>query len=564
MFALVGFSLVLAVTMQIPQWLHMRHPLSQGLPVPLNSDEDIYLARVQETLLGRFTFAEEPFTGHPSIQGTQFAFIERAYGLMFGWTGFNAMTVLSVMDSVMPVLVFLSLVAFFRVCGFRKWHAFGAAVVFCVLQLYNLNRPIHMRASFLPVVWACIGVVWAARMQWRGVVLGGALLGMLVSVYVWSFAFAWAFFGVYFLWEFLEWLYTLWIKHQKLASSRLRRITHTLGSVFWFTRPRKPALPNAPWQFLLMTACVGVAFAIPAISQYFSLMTHTLYEYGSFRSGMHPGHMPESIPYSVLFVCMVLSCGFALYTNYRALKPYQPAVVIIVAACIYMNQQVVHGIVFNFVSHGIFSLATAALCAVLLYVATRQHALLIGAVAACVYLAAIGYDGRYIVGQWQVNETRFAQQHLRSAIEPLNAIPRTRILAGSTTSSFIASFTKHDIVFSLYLKNVLMTHGELASRFCLTMLPLPPEERRIEDHRHLIFPDATAAFGGDLRAEEERLVRNACTELDLEPALALETYEISYIFWDKRNQPTWDVSRLGVKLEETASGDGWVLYRILP
>ncbi|MDP7069041.1 MAG: hypothetical protein QF815_00815, partial [Candidatus Peribacteraceae bacterium] len=115
--ALAGFSIILALLMQGPQLLHDRHPLSRGIEVRLNDDEEIYLARIQEALTGRPELSAEAFTGHPGLTGTQFALIERLYGQAFSGTDWRAADVLRLMDSLIPVLIFLSLFLFFRLAG---------------------------------------------------------------------------------------------------------------------------------------------------------------------------------------------------------------------------------------------------------------------------------------------------------------------------------------------------------------------------------------------------------------------------------------------------------------
>jgi hypothetical protein len=179
-----------------------------------------------------------------------------------------------------------------------------------------------------------------------------------------------------------------------------------------------------------------------------------------------------------------------------------------------------------------------------------------------VYLAAIGYDGRFILKQWQVQEGRFANQHLAETLPILDELPRARILSDPATQAFIASNTHHDIVYSIYLKNVLMTHQEIALRFCLTQLPLRPDKRNIVDRDHLVYPDAVSAFGGDTRKQEEALVSAACRELDLDPNISIRTFEVSHILWNKRQEPDWNIGRLRMDLEEVASGETWVLYKI--
>ena len=560
--SLAGCSVILAVIMVMPQLLHMNSPLYKGISVQLNSDEPIYLARVQESLSGRPELAAEAFTGHPGLLGTQVAFIESWYGRMFRWTGWRAATVLDFMDGVVPMLVFLSLVVFFRLSGLSRKLALGAAVTLCLIELYSLGRPIHMRASFFIMLWSLIGILYAVRGRWWGAVLGGWLLGLLIGVYLWSFTFAWAFWGIFFAWELLEWGYGKWQDHKKLAHSKIRRAMCTAWSLLWHVRPRKPTWNPERWHILAIVGLIGVLCGLPAIAHLVNMTLHPLYEYGSFRSGMHHGRAPESWPYTILFFVMIVSVIFANLKQYEDLRRYRPLCVVILAAFVYMNQQFVHGITFNFVSHGILSMATAAVSMVFLYAVLRSRWLALGALAACVYLAAIGYDGRYVLKQWNVPEGRFANQHLASALLVLDDLPRSRILSDPSTQSFIASNTHHDIVYSIYLKNVLMSHQEVASRFCLTQLPLRPDMRLISERGHLVYPDAVSAFGGDLRAQEEAMVFAACRELDLDPNISIRTYEVSHILWNKRQVPNWNIGRLRMDLIEIASDETWVLYKI--
>jgi hypothetical protein len=67
---------------------------------------------------------------------------------------YNSATVLQVMDSVVIVALFLILFWFFRLCGFSRALAYGGSVAFILIELYNLNRPIHQGGSFLLVLLA--------------------------------------------------------------------------------------------------------------------------------------------------------------------------------------------------------------------------------------------------------------------------------------------------------------------------------------------------------------------------------------------------------------------------
>lgn len=539
--------------MQVPQWKHMQSPEYQGLLVELNSDEAIYLARVQESLSGRPEQSAEAFLGDSSVQGSQFAFIEKWYGNIFRFTGWNAAEVFQLMDSVIPVLIFLSLFFFLQLCGFEKKYAFIGAAVFCLCQLYNLSRPIHMRASFLLMMWSLIGITAAYRKRWWGVCIGGGLLGLLVGVYVWSFVFAWIYWGVLFCIALLEWMIPG-------KSSRIQRFTHRISHFFH----HKNICTFQVWHFLLITGLIGGVAAIPSVIQYIHLVSHPLYAFAKFRSGIHPSHLPESFVYSALFLTMTFGVVMAYIKHHAAMKRLTPIIALVLTALIYMNQQVVHGLTFNFVSHGIFSLMLAAISVVLLPLTLRPKWLLLSAAAAAVYIAAITYDGRYVIRQWTVQESKFTQQHLASAFTVLNDMPRMRILSDPQTSSLIAGHTKHDIVYSIYLKNTLMTHTEIALRYCATQIPLPTKLRHIDDEKHLIYPDAVSAFKGDVRAHEVALVKTACADVELDPVGTLDTFEVSDILWNKVAQPHWDMSRVNRPLQLIQETDTWALYHIIP
>jgi hypothetical protein len=129
---------------------------------------------------------------------------------------------------------------------------------------------------------------------------------------------------------------------------------------------------------------------------------------------------------------------------------------------------------------------------------------------------------------------------------------------------FIAGFTKHDVVYDLYLKNVLLSHQAIAERYCVTQLALPPSEWKIAERQHLIYPDANSAFKNDpsVREREVAMVQEACTRLSKDPQAALQKFGVQYVLWDKKRQPAWDLKRLKVALEEVGNEEGWLLWKI--
>ena len=86
-------GLLLGLIIQIPQWIYSLDSRYHGIPVHLNSDEGVYLARVEEALTGRPMQAAEAFIGDPAIKGTQPAILEHVTGVLFSWSGWRAATV---------------------------------------------------------------------------------------------------------------------------------------------------------------------------------------------------------------------------------------------------------------------------------------------------------------------------------------------------------------------------------------------------------------------------------------------------------------------------------------
>lgn len=535
---ILGTAAFFAVLIQVPQVLHVLDDRYQGVLVALNSDESVYLARVQEALSGRPAMTAEAFIGDPRLQGTQLALLEEWYGRLFSWTDLRAAEVLQIMDSINVFLLFILLWMFLRLCGFSLRHALIGACLFVIIELYNLNRPVHLAGSTALTLASIVGMMLGVRFRIMFGIAGGVLLGTLVGVYVWSWMWAWTAWGVLLL----------------IAIAEPDRGASGLG---WRKFVSKEV------QRLLLFGFVGLVFALPHGWHLWSLSQHPLYEQAVFRSGMHPGRAPESWPYSILFTAMVV-CVLAAYRRDPSLRRYQGALMTIATAWIVIHQQAVHGIVFNYVSHELLLLVISALSVLLLWWVTRTRLLLVGACAAAVYLAAVAYDGRFVIKQMKPTDGRFAEQHLAAALPLLDALPRTTILSSIEGSSFIAGQTHHDVVYSVYLKNVLLSHEQIAERYCLTVLPVAAQDRRISDQKYLIYPDADAAFAADptVREREVAMVERACEAFDRHPQEALEKFGVTHVFWDERNDPKWELSRLGSPLKRIFAGEGWSLWKV--
>jgi len=527
----IGWSIVLALLMQGPQVLRMMRPEFQGVLTVLNSDETVYRARVQEAIMGRPEQAAEAFVGDPNLRGTQPAVLEAAIGILFSPTDLRAPTVLQILDSVIPVLLFLGIVAFFGLSGIPLGWAVAGGIVFTTLELYNLNRPVHQAGSTLVVVAAMTGILLGLRGSALAAAVGGALLGSLFGMTFWPWSFGWAWWGIMLV------------------------ITAAVA-----LRSRASILTDRSVRALLIAGCFGVLAGLPFILQLFGASRDPLWPDAVFRSGMHPSRLPESWAYSVLFFVIVGGMLGTFLRNER-MRRHTPLLAMVVSLFIVMHQQVIHGQVFNFVSHYLMFMVVAAVGAVCLAAIHRRPLLIISGLAAAVYLAAIGYDGRFVLRQWNPANADWSEQHLASALPTLDALPRARILTDLETSGWISGFTHHDVGYNLYLKNVMMSHRELAERYCLTQLPVLSAARHIADQPRLIYPDARAAFPDAATKEGEiALVEEACADLDEDPAGSLQRYYITHVLWNSAVHPEWDLSRLKIPLKSVSAGEGWSLY----
>lgn len=540
-------SIAIALIMQGPFLIHILNPAYEGVYVHLNSDEEIYLARVQEALTGNLNQVAEAFVGEEGMVGSQFALIELVYGMILRPVFDHSWVLLTVMDSAIPVLIFLVLILFLRVSGFTRLQSYTGSLILITSQLYNLNRPIHLRSSFLLMMLGLTALSLAyVKKRNSSAVIGGMLLGTLVGVYIWSWTFAWAWLGLMIVWSSIEYL----TKIEPACTERSRSENRT----------RKP---KTELKLLILSAIIGCIVALPFVIQTLTVMSHPLADVAVFRSGMRPGRLPESWAYSILFLTMVCGLIVLLKKKYKDLEVHRPAIAIVFSAFIVIHQQVIHGTIFNYVSHSIFSLLLAAIIVILLAWKFKSKIMIIPALAAVLYISVVAYDGRWLIKQWNPPPENFSSQHLSDLLTTLDEMPRARVLSDRDTLSLITSHTHHDVVYSIYLKNVLLSHKENAQRVCLTYLPLSPELRNIEASRNLVYADALGAFPDPkIRKEELELVKSQCAQVDKEPEKFLTQYGINFVVWDEKRNPEWDLSRLKSELQIIKRGEGWSVWSI--
>lgn len=529
-------TLSLAILLQVPQILYQLQPQARGVLVQLTSDEPQYLARLEKVLTGHFAEASQPFTGDASMPGLHLALIEQVEGTLFRFTGLRAAMVLQIFDSIIPPLLFLTIILFFRLSGFSRSRSIIGGLLFVLPLLYSLNRPVHQRTSFLLALGAIVLSLLALEPRRISIaVAAGFLLGLLVGVYFWSWTFAWAYVGLLTLWEGIVWLRS---------------------------RPQ-PSLSKSAFGWLFLVLAIGSVVAIPFVWEMIALSRQPGYADAFFRTGVRFSHRPESWVYSLLFLGIAVSLLIAVGRIPALRGRARFALLVPVTVFVILNQQVVHGVVLFFFSHYAFAIAFGAVSSVLLGSWRKSLWLLFPLLAGGVLLIAIASDNRYVLQQFSILPSRYAEQHFASLLPVLDRLPRSVILSDSPSSAFIAGSTEHSVLYSIYLKETLISHREMAKRFCMTQLPLPSDLRHISDQPLLLWPDANRANPGTVvRLQEVQVVEEACREIDRDPGSFLQSFGVQYVLWDKARQPQWDLKRLRVPLTKVAGDDGWELYRI--
>lgn len=525
MLIISAFALFFGVVVSLPYVLHILDARYAGVPVQLNSDEALYLARTQQVLCCGVDQLGSAVAGGdlPSLQS---GLIEQVYGVIFRPFVHRASTIFTVMDFIFPIVLFITVVGFARSAGMSREQALVIAVLFCVLELYNLGRPIHQRASFFLTVLSMWGVMQAIRSRWWGIATG-VLLGLLVGVYFWSWTAAWCWWGVVLLYHGL----------------------------------------NREWPIVKNISLIGVVGLLSAAPQLYNMMSASSlpnYQDAFFRSGIAKSHTPESWVWSSLFV--VMAVGSLLYLRKKKGTPYIPLLVI--TACILLNQHIVHGTRFVFASHYLFVLVFAAVSLLIFFWKDRSWYAIGSAIAAAFFLAGIAVDGLHIIGQWRLDDNDFSEQHLASILPVLDGIDRSVLLSDPDTSLFVAAHTQHDVLYTVYIQHELRSHVEIAERYCLTQAPVEESARRYDEQSPLIYGAAYDALDHplskqELRYQEIALVTDTCKAVDGDLKTFLQEYHVRYVLHDKVRHPEWNMHILPAELQLLESTDAWDFYQLI-
>jgi hypothetical protein len=389
---------------------------------------------------------------------------------------------------------------------------------------------------FFLVGLAALGWSQTSLRPLRPITVAAVIMGLLVGINFWAWTALWAVWG------------------GALALALLQALVGRGSRAAVFT--------------LVYVGLLALLAAAPFLAHMVGIQGHPAYADTAFRMGPIAWRLPESWVWSGLLA--IVAAG-TIVQWWRQGWPVSDSllVALVLASVVILNQQVVHGILYMFRSH-YATVLTVAATAALLYSWTRRQwraASLITAVCALGVLLLTLSDNRFVLAQWHRDDVDFAQQYLSEAVTVLRGLSPAVVLSDPETSSVVAAFTPHHVLYTHYLQISLVSNSEIAQRLCVTLLPISEEERRLEEQGILVYGNIVniqldSAEEERLRSEDLAMVRSACVRMEREdPADVLDRFGVRYVLWNERAEPAWDLAKLGVPLTLQARGAGWSLWQ---
>ncbi len=526
-------TVLVAALFALPHIVTSVRTSGEGLIRIISTDDGYYQAHVRAALLGRFAEVTNGMTGgNPAARGAAPAFFEMVAGTVFASTGLKAPQVMMILTIfVTPLILLLLASLLLMLFGDRRIALFGSGL-YTLVFLSTLQKPVNMSLS-LPFTVLCLLLlahVWK-KQQALTVVLTGVLLGILPNTYFWSWTFVWAVTG---------WLIILTFFAPTMTDRR-RRV-------------------------LSLLAVLGIAFlvAAPFLKDLFlSASGNPIFGETALRSTLVHSRSVESIPRTIILTLLVL-CSLLLVhrANWKEQALFPLAALLGIFVCMYQN--LIHGVILTFSSHYYPFVCLAALL-MLLWCLTPQagmpalnqrkrllHYSIIG--LASIFLLAGLYDYRsawdIIRGQYYVRDL----QHLGPAVQLLDDGRRETVLTDRVSAHMVTTWTDDDVLFTAYVKHLVISNQEYAERYCLTEIFSPdgPDVRWLgsevtEDQNPVTITEWEGKFAA------------ICRPVRKNPKAFLQQYHVSLLLWNEKLRPEWKIDqKLFTKLK---SGEGWSVWR---
>lgn len=499
-----------------------NHP---GILRIISTDDGHYHARVKAALLHRWGEVRNGVTGgeHPAIGGPP-AIVETIVGGAFSWTTLKAPQVMMLLTIfVTPCIVFL-LCGLLRKIGMGEgWSLVGMAAYLLVF-MGPLQKPVNMSLSIPITIAALLTLQWVCRSpRLLPVLICGMLIGVLPAVYFWSWTFVWTTTAIFFL------VHCTFVP----GSKRKRAQTIALCSV------------------LILTFLVSLPFLLDMLH---SSKTDPNFAATALRSTIVLTHAIESIPRTILLTVLLLSAILLVRRSRSKTQEWLLPLSVLLGIFMSMYQNVIHGVRFTFSSHYYpFVCLSALLIGIWACAHAKKGTLRFAVVGmASVFLLAGLWDYRsvwdIVRGEYYVRNI----QHLSPALHLLDDDVRQTILTDKTSAHMVTTWTDDDVVYTAYIKHLLIGDEEYAERYCLSELfnPAGPD---------LTWLAREVVETGDGAEIERRRAQFAaiCAPVREHHRTFLRKYGVDFVLWNERLHPEWHISS-AYKLQKR--GAGWSLW----
>lgn len=510
----------------------MMQPGYQGI-LYKGGDESQYIMRIGQAMQHPFSDVSNAITS--GTKGLQMTFLESTIGTLLGWTGLSAPSLTILLACLIAPLIipFFALLAL-RFGVPRRWAVVGGALCFFLL-LGPLRRVVHQSWS-LPLVTLTLLLIvdwWKNPSLARSAGLG-IILGIMPGVYFWAWTYTWAVFGFVVI---------------LMCAADLRR--HRLRSVIdRFTQG-------------VIAGVTALVVASPFLFLMWGNAHHPDGAETSIRSSLIHARELESLPRSLLLTFFVLfstlSIGFQ--PDRRRLLPLFAMILALFAV---LHQQLVHGLVLSFWTHYYPYVCIVSLLLILVSVASSHRTVLtaVASILAATFLFAAfqDYHGRFAIFSPMPRHEKY--QHIAPALRALNLMQETQVvLSDLDVSLIVGTYTHHDLLYTEYLRHVLMSCPELARRYCLTQ----HVTGRPADTDWLAYnvQELSAAGVPATLAKVERdreMTKKECADVYAHPKDALTEYGVTLLLWDEKNYPDWKIPASLFTVSE--KGAGWSIWKV--
>ncbi len=521
----VFIVIMLGLSFSLPHILFSLRATEPILMKITTTDDGHYLARVKAALLGRTNEVRNGVTGgHPPADGSAPALVELIVGTAFSWTGLKAPHVMLLLTVFLTPWVFFLLLHLLR--SFVPWStALFGSLLYVTVFLSALQKPVNMSLS-LPISIGTILVVWKNWKQpklWL-TLLSGIVLGALPTVYFWSWTYIWSLVG---------WLLILHFCFSETSPLKTKRTKALLTSS-------------------AIAGFVSLPFLIDLIA---SFQGGGIFAETAFRSTIIHSRSFESFPRAILIAILVLCSIVLARKTKKEIDHWILPLASILGIATAMYQNLIHGIIFSFSSHFYPFLCLSALFVGVWAWSTSLRWARIVAGLASIFLVLGLWDFRSV---WSVLAGNYYVRdivHLHPAIDILDNGNRETVLSDKVSSHMVTSWTDDDVVFTAYVKHMLVSDQEYVERYCLS-------EAFSQGGPDLqwLASEVVETKQEDLIAAKKIEFKSFCDPVLTDPQKFLKKYDVHFLLWNERLRPDFGIKIGSFRLQER--GSGWSLWRL--